>query len=178
LGRQQAAALARRLEGIRFAAAYSSDFSRAIETSKIVVAASGGTVRTDERLREIHYGAWEMERERDIRKRDPYQYGLMRDEDPAWRPPGGETLEMVRDRMLAALSRIGRAHRGEQVLVVSHGTAIACMLAGVLAMPATHILRLETANCGLSHVTLRGDRFGLELLNETSFLQGIPGTTA
>jgi hypothetical protein len=44
------------------------------------------------------------------------------------------------------------------------------MLAEALSMAQTHTLRLETANCGLSHVIMTGERFGLELLNETHFL--------
>jgi alpha-ribazole phosphatase/probable phosphoglycerate mutase len=177
LGRRQAASLATRLSGTNLTAAYASDFARALETATAVLAGRDVAVTIDSALREIHYGGWEMQRERDIRRREPVQYGLMRDEDPAWQPPGGETLEQVQVRTAAALDRIARTHRGQHVLVISHGTAIACMLSGVLAMPATHILRIETANCGLSHVTHRAGRFGLELLNETSFLAEPGGRT-
>jgi broad specificity phosphatase PhoE len=174
-GRAQAEALAARLQAIPIAAAYTSDYRRSIETCAIALAGRDVTPAVDCDLREIHYGLWEMERERDIRKRDPKQYALMRAEDPAWHPPGGEMLADVRERTAAAMRRIGAAHQGAHVLVISHGTAIACMLAEVLGMPLAHSLRLETANCGLSLLVATAERFGLHQLNETAFLPPPPG---
>ena len=58
----------------------------------------------------------------------------MRAEDPAWLPPGGENVAMVRERTSAALARIAKAHRNQTVLMVMHGTAINCLLSAVLGM--------------------------------------------
>jgi broad specificity phosphatase PhoE len=67
-------------------------------------------VRIDAGLREIDVGSWE---------------GLTRDEVlerfPDHQRPDGETREVHRERVVAALTRIARAHPGEQVLVVTHG---------------------------------------------------------
>jgi broad specificity phosphatase PhoE len=175
LGRRQAAALAGRLSDITLAAIYASDSTRALETAAIIAVGRDLVPQVDPALREIHYGEWELEKESVIRKQSPAQYELMRREDPAWQPPGGETMAMVRQRTAAALHRIAGAHRGKHVLVISHGTAIACMLAEVLAMAPTHTLRLETANCGLSRVVVAGSRVGLVQLNETRFLDGLTG---
>jgi probable phosphoglycerate mutase len=174
-GLAQAAALRDRLASTTFAAAYTSDFSRAIATAAVVLEGRGITPRAEPGLREIWYGQWEMQRESEIRKRSPEQHALMRAEDPAWHPDGGETMAMVRARTAAALRRIAAAHKGSHVLVISHGTAIACMLSEVLAMAPTHTLRIETANCGLTLLTVRGDRVGIELLNETHFLAAANG---
>jgi broad specificity phosphatase PhoE len=116
-----------------------------------------------------------MARESDIRRSGDPQFRLMREEDPAWRPPGGETMADVRARTAAALGRIAQKHRHEEVLIVTHGTAIACMLAEVLQVAPTHTLRLETANCGLSCLVADRGRFSLALLNETSHLIGLGG---
>ena len=174
LGREQAARLGERLRPIALQAVYTSDYSRAIETAGIAVAGRALTPHVDPDLRELHYGEWELQLDRDIRSKYPEQHELMRKEDPAWHPPGGETMGMVRARTVAALERIAAAHAGQHVLVVSHGTAIACMLAEVLAMAPTHTLRMEVANCSLSGVTASGGRFGLVLFNETQHLAGPP----
>jgi broad specificity phosphatase PhoE len=165
--------LAVRLRDRAFAAVYTSDFTRTVETAAIVLEGRNLTPCLDAALREIHYGEWEMQKEAEIRRTSAAQYDLMRKEDPAWHPPGGETMALVRARTAMALRRIAAAHAGSHVLVVSHGTALACMLAEVLAIAPTHTLRLETANCGLSRLTVQGERVGLVQLNETSFLDGL-----
>ena len=179
LGRDQAAALGRRLESVHIAAAYTSDFSRAIETAAIALHGRGLAPCVDPDLREIHYGEWEMQRERIVARSHPQQWKLMRAEDPAWRPPGGETILDVRARTAAALRRIVRAHTGQAVLVVTHGTAINCMFAEVLGMAPESTFRIAVANCGLSEVRARrGGRLVVSLLNDTHHLEGLAGSPA
>ena len=174
LGREQSRALARRLAGVPIRAVYTSDLGRAIETAALALEGRAVTPRVDAGLREIHYGRWEMRRESDIRREDAEQTRLLRDEDPAWQPPGGESLGQVRERIHAALKAIASRHHHEDVLVVSHGTAIACMLAEVVAAAPTHTLRFDFANCALSAVTAGSHgRLYLTLVNDTSHLAGV-----
>lgn len=173
LGIEQARALAGRLARANLSAAYTSDFSRAIQTAALILGERGVAPRPDPALRELHYGEWELERESAIRKRYPEQYGLMRAEDPAWRPPGGESVAEVRERTHRALGRIVAAHRGREVLVVSHGTAINCMLSSVLGMPESHVFRIDVANCALTEIEERGGRLYVARLNDTAHLAGL-----
>jgi broad specificity phosphatase PhoE len=173
LGQAQARALAVRLRAVPITAVYTSDFARAMDTAALALEGRALAPRVDPDLRELHYGEWELRQEREIARLFPEQYGLMRAEDPAWCPPGGETVAAVRERTLAALRRIARRHRGEQVLVVSHGTAINCMLSGVLGMAVSHVFRFDVANCGLSAVVLRRQNFVVTMLNDTSHLAGV-----
>jgi broad specificity phosphatase PhoE len=172
-GIDQARALGRRLSDAPIAACYTSDYSRAIETATLALGERAIPVRPDPDLRELHYGEWELERESAVRKRDPGLYGLMEAEDPAWRPPGGETVAEVRGRTSAALARIVAGHRGQQVLVISHGTAINCLLSTVLGMAETHVFRLDVANCALTEIEERRGRMYVVRLNDTAHLAGI-----
>jgi broad specificity phosphatase PhoE len=173
LGIEQGRALGRRLASTTIHAAYTSDFRRAIETAHFVLGERGITPRTDPDLRELHYGEWEMKKEREIARRYPQQHKLMREEDPAWQPPGGETVEMVRVRTVAALARIAKAHAHQTVLIVTHGTAINCMLGGVLGVPSSHTFRFEVANCGLSEVMMRRTTPVVVTLNDVSHLAAL-----
>ncbi len=173
LGIEQARALAGRLARVELAAAYTSDFSRAIQTAMLILGERGVAPRPEPALRELHYGEWELERESVIRRRDPERYRLMRDEDPAWRPPGGESVAEVRERTSRALDRIVKAHRGREVLVVSHGTAINCMLSAVLGMPESHVFRIDVANCALTELEERNGRLYVVRLNDTAHLAGL-----
>ena len=172
LGRDQAAALCRRLSTVPIHAAYTSDFGRAIDTAAIVLEGRRITPSVDPDLRELHYGEWEQHRERDVARTDRWkgQVALMRAEDPAWRPPGGETVLEVRDRTFAALTRIAEAQAGKTVLVVTHGTAINCMLTAVLGMAPEFTFRVAVANCGFTDLVYASSRFTVTTLNDTSHL--------
>ncbi|MEO8539285.1 MAG: histidine phosphatase family protein [bacterium] len=173
LGEEQARALGRRLATEKLDACYTSDYSRAILTAALIAGERSLAARTDPDLRELHYGEWELERESEIRKRSPEQHKLMRDEDPAWRPPGGETVGEVRTRTRAAFDRILAAESGRRVLVVSHGTAINCLLSSLLGMPETHVFRIDVANCGLTEIAVRNGHAYFARINETAHLAGL-----
>lgn len=173
LGEAQARALGGRLAGEKLDACYTSDFSRAIQTAAVAAGERKLTARADPALRELHYGDWELEREADIRRRFPDLHRLMREEDPAWRPPGGESVGDVRLRISAAFERIVAEQAGKRVLVVSHGTALNCLLSALLGMPESHVFRIDIANCGLTEVEVRGGRAYLVRVNETAHLAGL-----
>lgn len=172
-GRRQARALGERLANVRIDAVYTSGLGRALDTAAIALEGRDFSIRVDPALKELHYGQWELEKEREVARRYPEQHRLMRDEDPAWQPPGGENIYLVRRRTAAALRRIAREHAHQTVLVVSHGTAIQCMISEILAVAPTHTLRLVVANCGLSEVLVRNHRLVLARLNDTVHLAGL-----
>ena len=170
LGQRQAEALGGRLRATAIDSVYTSGLGRAVTTAEVAMTGREPTFHIDARLRELHYGEWEGEKERDIARRYPEQHRLMRDEDPAWRPPGGETTGEVRVRTFAALKTIARRHAHQTVLVVTHGTAINCMISEAIGIVPTHTFRFEVANCGLSEVVMRRSGTVLTLLNDTSHL--------
>ena len=173
LGVRQARALGDRLAMTPLDAVYTSDLGRAIETARLVLPGRDLPHTIDPRLRELHYGEWEGEKEREIARRYPEQHKLMRAEDPAWRPPGGETIGEVRARTMAALRKVAREHAHQTVLVVTHGTAINCMISEAIGIAPTHTFRFEVANCGLSELVFRRSGAVLTLLNDTAHLAGL-----
>lgn len=173
LGVRQARALGARLSATVIDAVYTSDLGRAIETGALLLEGRSVRPRLDPDLRELHYGEWEGRKGGEVAKAYPEQYRLMRAEDPAWRPPGGETIGEVRERTFAAFKRIARAHQHQTVLVVTHGTAINCMIAEALGVAPSHTFRFQVANCGLSEVTMRRATPILTLLNDTAHLAGL-----
>src|SRR5436309_3404458 len=114
-GREQAARVARFLAAEPIAAIYSCDLARAWETAA-VIAAPG--------FREAIFGLWEGLTVAEIRARYPEEYRLWREDAIAHRPPGGETIEALQARVVAAARAILEQHAGETVLVVAHGGPI------------------------------------------------------
>src|SRR6187431_2901410 len=142
LGRRQAQFLAQELTDVELDAIYSSDLSRARATAAAVAATHGLEVNLDPRLRERSFGSWE---------------GLTR-EDISTFPAGsrhdGESDDEVRVRVLAAVEEIAANHRGQQVLVVSHGGALNTLWHHALGV------RVERwANCAVYKLAVGDDGF-------------------
>ncbi|MEO6042823.1 MAG: histidine phosphatase family protein [Tepidiformaceae bacterium] len=173
LGVRQAEALGQRLGGVQVDAVYTSDLGRAVETAALILQGRRITPTIDPDLRELHYGQWEGRKGGEVAKAYPEQYKLMRAEDPGWRPPGGETIGEVRQRTFAALRRVAKAHQHQTVLIVTHGTAINCMISEALGVAPSHTFRFHVANCGLSEITMRRATPILSLLNDTAHLVGV-----
>ncbi len=124
-GRAQAHALAWQLQECTFAAIYTSDLQRAMETATILAAPNNLLIISDPRLREINQGEWEGQLVQAIQARYEVLW-QQRSVDPASvRPPGGETVGEVACRVYAAMDDIAARHIGSSVLVVSHGLSLA-----------------------------------------------------
>lgn len=134
-GLSQARELVLKFADYRFAAIYSSDLSRALETARIVADPLDLTVTVDERLREINQGEWEGLLVKTIRDRYDRLW-QNRVVDPASiRPPGGETVEEVAQRAYVALDEIAEHHPTENVLIVSHGLTLATIICKAKGVP-------------------------------------------
>ncbi len=133
IGIRQAYDLAEKIKGVDFASVYSSDLQRALSTAEIL--AGGKEFKVDRRLREIHQGEWEGQLFSVIRHRYAEFFENCRMNPLESRPPGGESLQEVADRVRACIDEIAACHQGERVLIVSHGLAIATLITASQGLP-------------------------------------------
>ena len=76
-------------------------------------------------------------------------------EDLNWRPPNGESLDDVAQRMGSSLQHIAATHdAGDTVLVVSHGAAMAIALATILDNDPGKWGDYHFRNCSLTELSL------------------------
>ncbi len=149
-GRAQALALGARLEGTGIGAIASSDLSRAQETATLVASALGiARVDTLVGLRERGYGVFEGLTRAECEARYPDTFHAWMT-DPAWAPPGAESLAALEARIVLAVRKVidEVAPSREPVLVVTHGGALRAFLRGVPgavveAIPNAAIFRVE-----------------------------------
>jgi probable phosphoglycerate mutase len=123
-GVAQAQRLGQALAGEPIAAIYASDLDRAQVTAQAVSRVSGVALRTDLRLRERHYGAFQGLTYDEIVEQWPQQAQSWRERDPSFAPEGGESLLDLYARVLPALESLASAHSGEQIVWVTHGGVI------------------------------------------------------
>ncbi|RYC14702.1 histidine phosphatase family protein [Nocardioides zhouii] len=157
LGREQARLLAEAMANERIARVWTSDMARAVQTGEIVAGALGVDVVVRKGLRE--FGVGDAAGTDGVP--DPFAatFASWLAGDLAARIPGAESGEEVVERYGAVLEEIADAHRGESVLVVSHG-GVMCMALSALArnLALSHSRDLPMPNCGV--VALEGDDDG------------------
>ncbi|HEX2924015.1 MAG TPA: histidine phosphatase family protein [Chloroflexota bacterium] len=119
-GLEQAALLARDLAGRQIDLLISSPLRRAMDTAGAIAEARGLEVRSDPRLREINLGEWEGQLSTKIAEDYPKLFPRWISDPGTVRPPGGETIAEVHDRVIPALEELAVANPGRTVCVVVH----------------------------------------------------------
>ena len=145
-GRAQSEALALQLRGEGLRALYSSPLLRALETARIVAAATGLEPILDERLVEADAGAWSGRMIADILADEREGYERWRTADPTFRFPGGESVAEQAQRIAAALADVAAGPL--PALVVTHGGTIRAV-AGIDPPPGGSV-----PNCALIRLTV------------------------
>jgi broad specificity phosphatase PhoE len=133
------------------AAVYASPLMRTTRTASAIARSTGLQVSPDADL--IEWGIGELEGTSYVRLYSDGFFDRMR-ADADWAPPGGESRAEVTGRMISAFERIAEAHRGSEVVIVSHGAAMALALSTLLDGHSEQWQRYHTANCGLSEFVL------------------------
>ncbi len=82
------------------------------------------------------------------------------------RPPGGETLAEVIERVGEALERLAAQHAGQDVVVVSHGGAIRAAVAYCLRIGPDNALHLTVQNLSLTRVERTPEGWRVVCVNE------------
>jgi broad specificity phosphatase PhoE len=150
-GRAQAAAVCRLLHD-PVNAVRSSPLSRARDTATLL--GTGLPVDIDERWIEVDYGTYEGQPLRDI----PADVWREWRTDPGFRPPGGETLAEVDERITATCAELfaadGSGARDPEgdVVVVSHVTPIKAAVAWALGADAGLSWRLHLLTASVTRI--------------------------
>jgi 2,3-bisphosphoglycerate-dependent phosphoglycerate mutase len=96
-GEDQVKELAQKLRKTNFHGIYSSDLKRALDTARYL--ANGNHVQIDRRLREVNQGEWEGMLYGSIKDLYPAHMQKRREDPLNARPPGGESLAELADRV-------------------------------------------------------------------------------
>jgi broad specificity phosphatase PhoE len=82
------------------------------------------------------------------------------------RPPGGETLAEVIERVGEALERLAAGHPDEDVVIVSHGGAIRAAVAHCLRIGPDNALHLTIQNLSLTRLERTSEGWRVVCVNE------------
>lgn len=151
-GRGQAGGLAKAMPvGARVV---SSPLRRCLETAQTIAAEIGSEVETDERLIELDYGEYDLRPLAEI----PAAVWAQWRSDPTFRPPGGETLAELGDRVHRCLDELGPDATDGDVIAVTHVSPIKAAVAWALGVGPETSWRCFVAQASLTKISVSAER--------------------
>ncbi|MFY0408559.1 histidine phosphatase family protein [Solicola sp. PLA-1-18] len=140
-------------------AVWCSPLSRARKTADACTGTTGLEAHVDPRLTEAHFGRGEGLTSQEMEREFPEARAAFVHDPVAHPLPGGEPLDAVASRFVAALDDAARAHPDGTVLVVAHSTAIRLALCRLTGIPLRDYRRVlpSLGNVALTRVRPRDD---------------------
>ncbi|HEC10404.1 MAG TPA: histidine phosphatase family protein [Acidimicrobiales bacterium] len=137
-----------------------SPLLRARQTAEALASATG-EVDIDERWLELDYGEFDGRRFSDL----PAGVWERWRDDPGFRPPGGETLAELRERVWAACDDLAEEAAAGDVVVVSHVSPIKAAVAWALGTREDLSWRMHLSTASVTRVDTGGGRVRLVEFN-------------
>lgn len=147
LGRLQARKMAEHFADAGFSAVWSSPLVRAHETAEIIADALHlPPPECHAGLKERHFGAIQGIPKDELAELNPSLLEQILRRNPAASFVDGESMDEFADRVLGALDDIGTHHRGQRVLVISHGWVLDVVTRHVNGLARDTILPVKPKN--------------------------------
>jgi len=108
----------------------------------------------DDRIKEIHFGAWEGNSAEEILANDSDALTRYWQDPTQHTPVEGETLKDFEARVLSFWQEIITEYHDEKILLITHGGVIRLLLCHILQRPLQRILDIEVAHATLHHIRI------------------------
>jgi 2,3-bisphosphoglycerate-dependent phosphoglycerate mutase len=148
----------------------SSDLLRARRTAEMIVVATGHEVVFDTLFRERSFGVAEGKTYAEIDRDHPEMFSRTRETDPDFAAPGGESRNQFHQRIVSALQRVVVLHEGKNILIVTHGGALAATYRWLNGLPVSSPHKIEIPNVAYNRVVAASDPWKIAVWGDTSHL--------
>jgi len=152
-------------------AIYSSPLSRAVKTAEAIAQHFNLLVQAHPDIADIDYGQWQGLTPDEVKARWPEIHHAWYNAPHTARIPGGETLQDLRARGMAAVNELAARHAGQTFVMVGHTVINRIILLGVLGLGNDHFWRLKQDTCAINVFEADGGEFTLASLNDTCHLR-------
>jgi broad specificity phosphatase PhoE len=139
-----------------------SPLRRAVDTARAI----SDEIEIDERFIELDYGQWDG---RAMSEVDPAQWAQWR-VDPKFRPPGGESLVELEQRVTPALEQLRLEAQERDVVVVSHVSPIKCAVTWALEVDSHVTWRFHLDRASICRIAVTARGLSVLSMNEVAHL--------
>lgn len=176
IGLTQAQRLGQHLDAGDWAQAlhlHSSDLTRAMQTAQ-GLANPQRTLQAQSGLREQGFGIFEGKSVTELQQDMPELWQQWRRFEADFELPGGESTRRFHARTMQALTDLAESHRGERLLIVTHGGVLDMLWRTVHDLPLDGYRQCAIPNAGLNHVAWQDGRWCILDWARVDHLQGLP----
>lgn len=154
-------------------AIYASDLQRACDTVRPTAEALRLPIHQEKALREIDGGCWEGKSVEYISRVYRRDYEVWRENIGLARCTGGESMEEVQKRGIAAVGRIAAENEGRTVLIATHAGFLRAMQCFWEHRPLGEMKNIPwIPNASLTEADWQSGLYRIVVLADVSFLQG------
>jgi broad specificity phosphatase PhoE len=170
-GLRQAELVGQYFKGMEIHAIYSSPLSRAWQTAQKVAQFHDLKVQPLQGIIDMSFGNWEGRPHQEIRQSDSNTYRQWVETPHLVRLPGGESLDDVRVRAMAAVEELIRNHPGKTLILVTHRVVNKVLICGILSLDNSHFWQITQDTTAINLIQYRNGKYILSLMNETCHLK-------
>lgn len=164
-GQREVDALARRLAHVPLEAIYASPLERAVDTANAVAECHKLPVQIRPGLGEGEIGEWTGKSIKELQ--DTETWKAIQKSPVGVKPPGGESIDEVQARIVAAIDEIRREHPEGLVAVVSHADPLKAALSHYLGWNLNYFQRIALSPASTTILLVDDKNSELVLLNHT-----------
>lgn len=172
-GVKQAEAAAASLRGQQVAAIYSSPLKRALQTADAIANQLKLPVQPLEGLIDIDFGSFQGLSAEEARKKDNQLLTMWLEKPHLVRFPNGESLDIVRRRVLAAVDELAAKHKDQTVILVSHKVVCQVLMCAMLGLDNSHFWRVRQDVTAINIFEIRDGAPLVILVNDTCHLKSL-----
>lgn len=154
-------------------AVYASPLGRTMKTAEAVAQAQGLTAQPLEGLVDINFGQFQGLLGTKAKQLYPEILHAWVKAPHTVHFPEGESLDIVRSRITAALDQVVARHPDQAVALVSHTVANRVLLCAVLGWANDRFWRMHQETCAVNIFDVDDGTFTIVQLNDTSHLLGL-----
>jgi alpha-ribazole phosphatase len=159
--------LQKKLAAFEFDAIYASPLKRCHQLAQALCADelfghTSENIKLDERLKELHFGDWEMSPWDEIPRE---KFDVWANDYANLAPPNGETFSELHARAKGFVEDVSSHSQGKSILVVTHGGFIRALIAEVLQMPLKRLFRLTIDHASVTQLEFNGEVPKVLLMN-------------
>jgi len=173
-GYRQTELAAKALKDYKIDAFYGSPLKRSYLTAQMISKYHGNPeVKIEPRFTEINHGKWEGLLSSEVAEKYQEMVLSWKEQPHTVHMPGGEHLEEVLQRSMAALYDIIQNHPHQTVLIAAHDAINKVIICGVLEIGLQNFWKVKQDNTGISVLEFFPDTARVCVINDTCHLGGL-----
>lgn len=172
-GEKSAEKLAQRLSDVKFDALFSSSSNRTKKTIEPIAKQNNLPIVQLDDLCEMYFGDYDGWKWEDVNKINPEIKHRQNEINEISGIPNQESMEETAERMYKCVKKICNENEGKTILICSHGVAIEAFIRKITQIPFNKEReKYSQRNVALNVLTYNNEQFTIDILADTSFLEG------